>query len=429
MPGRDPARSRDGVEAPEPPLRNAFRPLFSWLRRRTERSAGAGPARNDYWPLFSLPPDLHYLNCAYMAPASKRVAAAGRQAIERIEVPSRMETADFFEPAARVRRLFAQLVRAPDPDRVALIPAVSYAMATVARNTPLAPDRTVVVVEEQFPSAVYTWRRACRETGATLRTVAAPATAGSRGEAWNAALLDALDTRTAAVVLPPLHWTDGLRFDLDAIGARAREVGARFIVDGTQAVGAPPFDVTRTRPDALICAGYKWLTGPYAIGLAWYGPAFDDGAPLEENWITRRGSDRFNELVDYRDDYRPGAIRYDVGERSNFVLLPMLEAALEQVIEWEPETIQRHARGLNDAAAARLRELGCRIEDDRWRGGHLFGARLPAGVDLPVLGRDLQTRGVSVSLRGGAVRIAPHLYNDTGDIDALVEVVSAAVRA
>ena len=263
---------------------NPLRSHVSSPRRLAEAAPQPLAPRNPYWQLFSLPPDLHYLNCAYMAPASKRVAAAGRRALERIQVPSRLETGDFFEPSARVRRLFAQLVNAPDPDRVAIIPAVSYGMATVARNTPLSPGRTVVVVEEQFPSAVYAWRRACRETGATLRTVAAPATEGSRGEAWNAALLDAVDDRTAAVVLPPLHWTDGLRFDLDAIGARARAAGARLVVDGTQAVGALPFDVIRTRPDALICAGYKWLTGPYAIGVAWYGPAFDDGTPLEENW-------------------------------------------------------------------------------------------------------------------------------------------------
>ncbi len=382
-----------------------------------------------YADLFSLPPEVHYLNCAYMAPASKRVADAGRRAIERIAVPSRLETADFFEPASRVRRLFARLVNAPDPERVAIVPAVSYAMATIVRNTPLAAGQTVVVVEEQFPSAVYTWRRACRETGATLRTVAAPATAGPRGEAWNAALLAAIDDRTAAVVVPPLHWTDGLRFDLDAIGARARAAGARFVIDGTQAVGALPFDVTRTRPDALICAGYKWLTGPYAIGVAWYGPAFDGGAPLEENWITRRGSDRFNELVNYRDDYQPGAIRYDVGERSNFVLLPMLEAALEQVIEWGPETVAAHTGALTRAAAEQLADLGCRLEDERWRAGHLFGVRLPAGADVQRLGRDFAARRVSVSLRGGAIRIAPHLYNDAGDLDALVDVVAGAVRA
>ena len=389
----------------------------------------SAPRPNAHRSLFSLPPGLHYLNCAYMAPASKRVADAGRRQIGRISIPSNLATADFFEPATRVRRLFARLVSAPDSDRVAIVPSVSYAMATVARNTPLAAGQAVVVVEEQFPSAVYTWRRACRAARATLRTVAAPDTEGSRGEAWNEALLDAIDERTAAVVLPPLHWTDGLRFDLDAIGERARGAGARLIVDGTQSVGAQPFDVTRTRPDALICAGYKWLTGPYAVGVAWYGPAFDGGVPLEENWITRRGSDRFNELVNYRDDYQPGAIRYDVGERSNFVLLPMLEAALEQVLDWGPETVAAHTRELTAAAVPRLRDLGCRTDDDRWRASHLFGVRLPPGVDVPRLGRDLAARRVSVSLRGGAVRIAPHLYNDTGDIDALVDVVAGAVRA
>ena len=388
-----------------------------------------GPEQGDYRTLFSLPPELHYLNCAFMAPASKRVAAAGRRALERIEAPARLGIADFFEPSTRVRQLFAQIIGAPDADRVAIVPSVSYAMATIARNTPLAPGQAVVVVEEQFPSVVYTWRRACREAGATLRTVAAPDTAASRAEAWNAALLDAIDERTAVVAVPVLHWTDGLRFDVNAVGTRARAVGARFVIDGTQSVGALPFDLARTRPDALVCAGYKWLTGPYSVGVAWYGPAFDGGTPIEENWITRPDSDRFNELVNYRDDYRPGAIRYDVGERSNFVLLPMLEAALEQVREWGAETVAAHTRALTAAAVPRLRELGCRIEDEHWRAGHLLGVRLPTGVDVAQLGRSLAARQVSVSLRGGAIRVAPHLYNDAGDVDALIDVVAGAVRA
>ena len=388
-----------------------------------------GTEPGGYRSLFSLPPESHYLNCAFMAPASKRVAAAGRQALERIEAPARLGIPDFFEPSAHVRQLFAQILSAADPDRVAIIPSVSYAMATIARNTALAPGQSVVVVEEQFPSVVYTWRRTCGEAGATLRTVAAPETAGSRAEAWNAALLDAIDERTAVVAIPELHWTDGARFDLEAVGARARAVGARLVIDGTQSVGALPLDVGRIRPDAVACAGYKWLTGPYSVGVAWYGPAFDGGTPIEENWITRAGSNHFNELVHYRDDYRPGAIRYDVGERSNFVLMPMLEAALEQVLEWTPETVAAHTRALTDRAVPRLRDLGCRIEDQRWRAGHLLGVRLPEGVDIPQLGRSLAARNVSVSLRGGAIRVAPHLYNDAADLDALVDVLAGAVRA
>ena len=84
--------------------------------------------------------------------------------------------------------------------------------------------------------------------------------------------------------------------------------------------------------------------GPYSLGFAYLGPRFDEGEPLEETWIGRAGSENFKELVNYRDDYQPGAVRYDVGERSNFALTPMAVAALEQVLDWQPVRIQDTAR-------------------------------------------------------------------------------------
>ncbi|MCY3842145.1 MAG: aminotransferase class V-fold PLP-dependent enzyme [Acidobacteria bacterium] len=380
-------------------------------------------ASRSFKSLFSLPDDLHYLNCAYMAPLSRRVAAAGHAALERLGAPSRVRTSDFFEPCDRVRNRFARLVNVTDPQRIALIPSVSYAMATVARNVDVAPGRNLVFVEGQFPSNVHIWRRLAAARGAELRPVAAPRAAGARGRGWNEALLAAIDERTALATVPPFHWTDGSRFDLEAVGGRARAAGAAFIVDGTQAVGAVPFDCARIAPDALVCAGYKWLTGPYSVGVAYFGPAFDGGVPLEENWITRRGSDDFANLANGRDEYRPGAIRYDVGERSNFVLMPMLDEALAQVSEWGPAAVEAHTRALTDAAAAALRDLGCGIEEDAWRAPHLLGVRLPPGLEPAALAGELRRRQVSVSVRGRALRVAPHLYNDADDLAALVEVV------
>ena len=372
---------------------------------------------------FSLPDDLHYLNCAYMAPLSRRVAAAGHAALERLGAPSRVRTSDFFEPCDQVRTRFARLVNVSDPQRIALIPSVSYGMATVARNVEVAPGGNLVFVEGQFPSNVHIWHRLAAARGAELRPVAAPRAGGARARGWNEALLNAIDERTAVVTVPPFHWTDGSRFDLEAVGGRARAAGAAFIVDGTQAVGAVPFDCARVAPDALVCAGYKWLTGPYSVGVAYFGPAFDGGVPLEENWITRRGSDDFANLANGPDEYRPGAIRYDVGERSNFVLLPMLDEALAQVLEWGPAAVEAHTRELTDGAAAALRDLGCGIEEDAWRAPHLLGVRLPPGLEPAALAGELRRRQVSVSVRGRGLRVAPHLYNDAGDMAALVEVV------
>ncbi len=373
---------------------------------------------------FSLPETLHYLNCAYMAPLPTRVAEAGIEGIRRKLNPATITVEDFFADSHRVRRLFGQLVNAP-PERVALIPAVSYGTALVAKNVECSPGMNVVIAHEQFPSNVYAWRRLCERTGAELRVVRPPADPGRRAEGWNERLLEAIDHATALVALPPLHWTDGTLFDLARIGARAREVGAVFVVDGTQAVGALPFDVQQIQPDALFCAGYKWLLGPYALGVAYLGPRFDRALPLEENWIGRLGSEDFRGLVNYRDEYQPGAVRFDVGERSNFILGPMLAAALEMVLEWGVERIQAYCGRLAELLIAEAEPLGFTVEAERWRAGHLFGLRAPRELDEGRVQELLRARNVSISLRGSALRISPHVYNREEDVDALVAVLRA----
>lgn len=382
--------------------------------------------------LFSLPDGLHYLNGAYMSPLLKSVEAAGIDGIQRRRDPTEISPASFFSEADRVRRLFARLVRFADPEagaqRVALVSAVSYAMATVARNVPVERGQTVVVLADQFPSDVYPWRRLVAEAGAEIVTVAPPGPLGTpgRGAGWNDRLLDAIDARTALIALPHVHWADGTRIDLEAVGARAREVGAAFVVDGTQSVGALPFDVEAVRPDALVCAGYKWLLGPYGMGAAYFGERFDDGRPLEETWIARAGAEDFSGLTDYRDAYAPGAVRYDVGERSNGVLLPMLAAGIEQLLAWGVDEVQAACARLGDAIVEGATALGYAAEDAAWRAGHLFGLAPPRGVSAEAVGRALAARTVSVSVRGGAVRVSPSVYNDEADVAALLEALAEA---
>jgi len=369
---------------------------------------------------FSLPPDLHYLNCAYMGPSPISVQEAGAAAIRRKGNPSEIVAADFFEGSEELRRLFGRLINA-DPARVAIIPAVSYGVAIVARNTPLRRGQNIVISGEQFPSNVYAWRRAAEKNGVELRVV--PRAAG-----WNARLLAAIDDATAIVALPHTHWTDGTKFDLAKIGRAAHARGAAFVVDGTQSVGAMPFDVAEIQPDALLCAGYKWLLGPYGLGLAYFSPRYDNGEPLEDNWIARKGSDNFQRLVEYEDEYAPGAIRYDVGERSNFILAAMLAEALKVVLDFQPARIQEYCAALSAGPIEKARALGFVIEDADARGAHLFGLRTPRGVDLKQLNESLRARRVFASLRGSALRVSPHVYNDERDFEALLQVLQEVVR-
>jgi selenocysteine lyase/cysteine desulfurase len=375
---------------------------------------------------FSLPDDEHYLNCAYMSPISKAVEAAGVAGVAKKRVPSRITQEDFFTEAATARALFARLVNAADPSRIAIIPAASYGLAIAARNLPADRGQNVVVTHEQFPANVHGWRKLAATRGVELRTAHPPDAAEGRARGWNTRVLEAIDARTAIVAIGHVHWTDGTRFDLEAIGARAREVGAALVVDGTQSVGALPFDVARIQPDALVVATYKWLMGPYSLGFAYLGPRFDDGEPLEETWIGRAGSENFKELVHYRDDYQPGVVRYDVGERTNFALMPMAITALEEVLERQPARVQEYCAALTAPLFERLRGLGYTVEDPAWRGAHLFGLRAPAGADTSSIGERLRARKVFVSLRGSAIRVAPHVYNDARDIEALLAALEHA---
>lgn len=369
--------------------------------------------------LFSIPRDVHYLNCAYMGPLSLAVQQVGMEGVRRKGNPSRITAPDFFDDSDEARRLFAQLINVADSTRIAIIPSVSYGIATAARNLPMAAGQNIVVTAEQFPSNVYAWRKLARQRNAHLRTVA-PLSIRQRGSAWNEALLEAIDERTAIVAVPHVHWTDGTRFDLVQVGERARAYGAALVIDATQSVGALPFDVQEIKPDALICAAYKWLLGPYSLAFAYFGTRFDNGEPLEETWIARANSEDFRGLVNYRDEYQPGAARYDVGERSNFVLVPMAIAALKQIHAWRPERIQTYCRELLADVIPELQSLGYSIEQEPYRAAHLFGVRMPAGTDLQTLHEEMHQSGVFAALRGSALRISPNVYNDERDVAALL---------
>jgi selenocysteine lyase/cysteine desulfurase len=301
-------------------------------------------------------------------------------------------------------------------------------VGVVVANTPLRNGQNIVLLQDQFPANVYGWRRLAWERGAEIRTVS-PGDGPRRGRRWNERILEAIDGGTGVVALAPVHWTDGTVFDLEAIGRRAREEGAALVVDGTQSVGALPFDVKRICPDALIVAAYKWLLGPYSVGLGYFGERFLDGLPLEETWIAREGSEDFRRLVDYQDGYQPGAIRYDVGERSNFILLPMLLEALRLVLAWSPETIQAYTRELTRSLLDEALDLGFLVEEEAYRAGHIMGLRMPAGLELEAVKSALDREGVSASLRGSALRVSPHLYNDQEDVAALARALRSALAA
>ncbi len=362
--------------------------------------------------LFNIPEDITYLNCAYLSPQLRSVTAAGHKGVSSKENPWLLTPPDFFTLTEQTRSLFAELIEARTDD-IAFIPAVSYGVAVAAINVKVEKNQVVVVLEDQFPSNVYPWRELAKEKGAELKTVARP-----EDDDWTETLLNHIDENTAVVAVANCHWTDGSIIDLVKLGLRCREIKAALVIDATQSLGALPFSVSEVQPDFVIAASYKWLLGPYSLGYMYVKPDYHDGVPLEHNWINRKHSENFAGLVNYRDDFQTGARRFDVGERSNFALMPMAFAALKQIWDWQVPEIASKLSTMTAEIAHRATALGLNVAPPHLRAGHLLGIRFPEGVPADLV-EQLSHNQIYVSVRGNSIRISPHLYNTEHDIDKL----------
>jgi len=371
--------------------------------------------------LFDIPDDVAFLNCAYLSPLPRASLAAGERGLRRKTQPWTIAPADFFSSSEAVRKLFAGLINA-EADDIAFAPAVSYGMAQAAHNIPIRKSQTIVALSEQFPSNVYPWMDLAERTGATFVSVPRPG-----NDDWTSALLSAIDASTGTVAVPHCHWTDGGLIDLEAIGAACRRVGAVLCIDATQSVGALPLDVKRIDPDFVAVASYKWLLGPYSLGFLYVAPRWHGGRPIEHNWIARKDSEDFAGLVNYSREFHPGARRFDVGERSNFALMPVAEASLKLLSEWTVPRVLETLRLRTQAIAERAHgEFGIASVPAHSRAGHYLGLRFEGGIppDLPMR---LSAAKVFVSVRGQAMRVTPHVWNTDEDVEKLFAVLKATL--
>jgi selenocysteine lyase/cysteine desulfurase len=373
--------------------------------------------------LFSLPGGIHYLNCAYMSPLLRSVEERGIEGLQLKRNPVAIKPVDFFTGAVGVRQKFAELVQC-EPVQVAVMPSVSYGMNSVIRNIPCRKGQHALTLSEEFPSCYYTAKRWCIEHETTLRVVARKDDIPQRGREWNERIIESITGDTAFIVMASVHWMNGTKFDLEKIGARCREVGARLIVDGSQSVGALPIEVKKANIDALICAGYKWLMGPYSSALSYIHEDFNDGIPLEESWMTRPNAEHFDRLTNYMEDYKPGAVRFDVGQSSNFIFLPMLDEALRQLLDWGVNEIQDYARTLGAPLIDFFLERGSPLDDQAHRAHHLLGLQLPEGTKGEALMNELQSRNVFVSMRGNNIRISINVFNTEEDVGELISALA-----
>jgi selenocysteine lyase/cysteine desulfurase len=397
----------------------------------TNNGSSGGPADGDE--------DIVYFDNAGMARFSPAVRQAGIRCIEH-----QLAGCDADAPN-KVRESFAKLIDA-DPSRIALMASTAFAITLAAENLKATwsfPSRSgrpgkVLVIQDQFASAVYPWQTICAESNGaiTLEIIPDPASLSSSSftTTWTELIVDRLENHDDILVacLPPLHWADGHLIDLTTISALCRRRNIPLIVDATQAVGAVPVSVSSLRPALLVASAHKWLRGCAGCALAYIDPAYQDvWKPLDQHargrnvgHCDRMGPDG------YPGEYYKDARKFDCGGKPNPLLLPMLKASLEEVVALNVDELQATLKELLDPLLSWAVTSGKFILP-KHHSYHLVGLKPvpPMSTDQMTVIADqlLRTKKIHLAVRaGGVFRISPYLDTTKEEVQILRDALAEA---
>ena len=374
---------------------------------------------------FDIPRDICYLNAASYSPLPIRTLEAGRAAVGRKGRPWTVEASFLNTQYERARTAAARLVQA-DPSDVALIPSISYGVATAAKLFTPGRGTRVIVLENDHSSPVLEWRARAEAQGFSVETIKQPDNAD-----WTSAVLESIERSGAPPVslasISSVHWSDGGLIDVDKVGAALKQRDAAFLIDATQSAGVLALDVGHLDPDFVIFPTYKWLVGPYGRAFLYVAKRHQKGIPLEQTAGARRNV-RAENAVYFTDlEYVPDARRFDMGERDFFISLEMASIGMEMMADWGADAIKQRLAMLTERIATGVRDLGIRVPEPHLRAPHILSLAFEGGMPAGLV-EGLASDGVYVAPRLGRMRVSPHVYNDEADADRFVEALTRRLR-
>jgi selenocysteine lyase/cysteine desulfurase len=376
--------------------------------------------------LFEMPRHICYLNSASYSPLPLRTQDAGRAAVGRKGTPWTLD-ADFANGQhERARTAAARLVDA-DPADIALIPSISYGVATAAKVLTIARGTRVIVLEDDHSSPVLEWQTRAAAQPFAVETVRRP----GDGD-WTSAILAAIERSGAAPVslasISSVHWSDGGLIDIQKIGATLRRRGAGFLIDATHGAGVLTMDVRRLDPDFVLFPTYKWLLGPYGRAFLYIAKRHQGGIPLEQTAFGRRDVRAENEVYFADVSYVSDARRFDMGERDHFISMEMASIGMEMMAEWGATAIAQRLLMLTERIAEGLRGSGVGVPERHLRAPHILSLSFRDGVPADLI-KGLASENIYVAARLGRMRVSPHVYNDEDDTDRFVTALTRRLRS
>jgi selenocysteine lyase/cysteine desulfurase len=371
--------------------------------------------------LFDLPREICYLASASAGLLPRTTLVAARDMADRKGQPWRLAGTFPAVMTERARAAAARLINA-DADDVAHLPSIGLAVAQVGRIATVPAGSRVLVMQDDHASPVFEWQMRAPKGGFTVETVARP----SDGD-WTRALVAAIErpgaARLAVLSVSTLHWTDGCLINSAQITRAAKAQGALVLLDATQSVGVIPLDVQALDPDFMTFPTYKWLLGPNGRSFLYVAKRHPAGIPFDQTMQGRRDVRAEADVYFADTRYVESARRFDIGQRDYYVSMETAAIGMELIASLGVEQVHERLSHLTALLADGLASLpGVTQTPAAHRTPHILCAKFGGGVPSGLM-QHLAAHNVFASQRLGAVRIAPHIYNDEDDIARCIDVM------
>ncbi len=358
-----------------------------------------------------------WINCAHQG------VDAAHEAIRWKSAPYQLTTERFSRVPRKLKEALGRLIGAPAED-IILGNSASYGLHLLANGFPWEPGDEVVLVQGDFPSVTLPWL-ALERRGVAVRFIE-PGGEGLQSED----LVGHFTERTKIFCTTWVHSFTGRAIDLEEVGEPCHLRGVRFVLNGAQAFGTRPIDLSRSSVDAVTGVGFKWLCGPYGTGFCWMKPELREA--LEYNqayWLAMQTADDLGK-VDHQlgATTNLGARRYDVFGTANFFNFMPLTAAVEYLLDIGIARIAKHNAELVSRFIEGLDRRKYSVSSPR------SGASRSTLVILShqdpnrneTICHGLLGRGIYAAFRKGNLRFSPHLYNTEEDVDAALSFLNEA---
>ena len=355
-----------------------------------------------------------YLNCAATGPMPSASAEAVLSQLRDVSENGSVNVLDWVRTKKRCRELAATMLNVR-PEQIAFMRNTSDGFAAAAHGMNWQNGDNIVTFEREFPANFYAWRSVRDKFGVELRICPE-----REGRYDTDELIAMIDANTKLVTVSAVQFGSGYRADLERIGEAAKAAGALFAVDIIQAFGAMPLDLSGLRVDIAAGASHKWLVAPEGCGMLYLSDeAREKVDPVLVGWISVVEPWDFSDI---EQDFKPSALALESGTGPSSLFYG-LEQSLMILHETGAASIASYLEGLSDHLCELLAGRDYDIISSRAPGekSQIVCIKHRNGLTSSDIAAGLEKENVIVSPRGDRLRIAPHFFNNTADIERLVD--------